>query len=148
MCCFNYFGMPNVMNTAKRIIVLAAGLMLSTAHSAFAAQQQSEEDSAYRWGRWAVLSPAAGGAEPYVQVATPGADFNARPGDASEFDPVIASTETPPPAYQPPVVVPNPPGNPPPVGGPREGLLPQPPLVNQNPPGAAPPVGGPRGGLL
>jgi hypothetical protein len=137
------------MNTAKRILVLAAGVVLSAAHGAVAAQQ-AEEDSAYRWGRWAVLSPAAGGAEPYVQVATPGADFNARPGDASDFDPVVVlGGETPPPpAFLPPVVEPNPPGNPPPVGGPREGLLPQPPLVDQNPPGAPPPVGGPRSGLL
>ncbi len=89
------------MNTAKKILVLAVGVALSAAHGAFAAQQ-TEEDSAYRWGRWAVLSPAAGGTEPYVQVATPGADFNARPGDASDFTPVLSSIETPPPVVDDP----------------------------------------------
>lgn len=43
--------------------------------------QQKEEDSAYRWGRWAVLSPAAGGAEPFVAALEPGSQFNPRPED-------------------------------------------------------------------
>lgn len=85
------------MKLAKRqVAVLVAGIGLCMAQSVFAAQQK-EEDSAYRWGRWAVLSPAAGGAEPYVQVATPGADFNARPGDAADFDPLVSVITPPPP---------------------------------------------------
>jgi hypothetical protein len=130
------------MKSAKRIVVLATSMVLGAAQGAWAAQPPPEEDSAYRWGRWAVLSPAAGGTEPYVQVATPGADYNARPGDASQFDPVVLSTETPPP-LGPPVVVPNPPGNPPPIGDPRGSLPPS--IVV--PPGAQPPTGDPRGAL-
>lgn len=128
-----------MMLSAKRVTYLAAAVViLGVSQTALAAQ---EEDSAYQWGRWAVLSPAAGGAEPYAAVATPGAVYNARPGDASEFQPEVASFETPP--VEPPLVVPNPPGQPPPPGGPRGSI---PPLVAPNPPGAEPPSGGPRGG--
>ena len=128
----------------KHLAMLAAGIGLFVAQGAVAAQP--EADSAYRWGRWAVLSPAAGGAEPFVAAVTPGADYNARPNDADAFDPKFTVNEAP--GYQPPIVVPNPPGSPPPVGGPRGGLTTPEPGVVQNPPGAAPPVGGPRSGLL
>jgi len=130
------------MRSRRRIIYLAAATILGISQTGLT--QAREEDSAYQWGRWAVLSPAAGGAEPYVAVNTPGAEFNARPGDASQFQPEILSTETPPPPpVQPPIVVPNPPGQPPPPGGPRGTI---PPVVTPNPPGAPPPTGGPRGG--
>jgi hypothetical protein len=111
------------MKRAKRIVVLATGMVLGAAQGAWAAQQPPEEDSAYRWGRWAVLSPAAGGTEPYVQVATPGADYNARPGDASQFDPVVLSTETPPPV----------------ADDPRDRLPPPPPPVTDDPRDRLPP---------
>jgi hypothetical protein len=136
-----------VMLTAKRVSYLAAAMILGISQSASAAQAK-EEDSVYQWGRWAVLSPAAGGAEPYAAVDTPGAEFNARPGDASEFQPEIASIEVPPiPPAGPPSVVPNPPGNPPPSGDPRGTPPPilSPPVVGTNPPGTPPPSGDPRG---
>lgn len=127
------------MNSAKRTIILAAGLVLTAAYPAFAAVQP-EADSAYRWGRWAVLSPAAGGVQPYIAVPAAGADFNARPGDAG-FQPDVVAGDTP----QPPIVVPNPPGNLPPIGDPRGDL--NPPVVVPNPPGATPPGGDPRAAL-
>jgi len=133
------------MRSVRRISYLAAATILGISQAGLV--QAKEEDSAYQWGRWAVLSPAAGGAEPYVAVDTPGAEFNARPGDASQFQPEILSVGTAPePPVQPPIVVPNPPGNPPPIGDPRDGLLP--PVVTPNPPGSPPPVGDPRGSLL
>jgi len=119
------------MLSAKRVIYLAAGMVLGVSQTVLAAS--NEEDSAYQWGRWAVLSPAAGGAEPYVAVDTPGADFNARPGDASEFQPELASVETPvvPPIERPPGVVPVDPGQPiinlpapPPPGSGTPGVVP------------------------
>jgi hypothetical protein len=102
------------MKTASQVITLAAGVLLGSTQQVFAAQQV-EEDSVYHWGRWAVLSPAAGGAEPYAEADAPGAAFNARPGDASEFQPELASIDTGP-VLLPPAVVPNPPGASPPIG--------------------------------
>jgi hypothetical protein len=130
------------MRSLRRIGYLVAATILGISQAGLA--QAKEEDSAYQWGRWAVLSPAAGGAEPYVAPDTPSAEFNARPGDASQFQPEILSVGTAPePPVQPPIVVPNPPGQPPPPGGPRGTI---PPVVTPNPPGAPPPTGGPRGG--
>lgn len=63
----------------KHYVYVAAGLALCVSQGVAAAPQ--EADSAYRWGRWAVLSPAAGGAEPYVAANTPQSQFNQRPGD-------------------------------------------------------------------
>lgn len=76
------------MNTSKKMIVAGIALALGMSSSANAAAQK-EEDSAYEWGRWAVLSPAAGGDEPYIAALEPGAVNNARPGDADEFDPEV-----------------------------------------------------------
>ncbi len=76
------------MNTAKKLIVVSVALALGMSSAANAAAQK-EQDSAYEWGRWAVLSPAAGGDEPYVAGLEPGAVYNARPGDAEEFDPKV-----------------------------------------------------------
>jgi hypothetical protein len=127
--------------------MLALGLVLAfgAGQQAWAAQQQ-EDDSVYRWGRWAVLSPAAGG-DSYEGSETPDAANNARPSDASAFQPEIASVGVPPAQpTQPPVLVPNPPGNPPPSGDPRG--TPPPiisPIVVPNPPVTAPPSGDPRG---
>lgn len=87
-------------SNANRVAILAAGMALCLSGSVFAAQT-GEQDSAYRWGRWAVLSPAAGGVEPYVQAATPGADFNARPGDAPQFQPNVTVDQSPPPVDDP-----------------------------------------------
>lgn len=82
------------MKPAKSVIAPAVAALLAAAPLAFAAQQV-EQDSVYKWGRWAVLSPAAGGAEPYQAASTPGAEFNARPGDASEFQPELAGLGIP-----------------------------------------------------
>jgi hypothetical protein len=82
------------MRSQRPIVYLAAAAILGICQTGLA--QAKEEDSAYHWGRWAVLSPAAGGAEPYVAVKTPGAEFNARPGDASQFQPEILSVGTAP----------------------------------------------------
>jgi hypothetical protein len=122
------------MSSVRQISYLAAVTILGISFVSLSAQAK-EQDSAYQWGRWAVLSPAAGGPEPYVAVKTPGAEFNARPGDASEFQPEIASFGTPP--SGPPSLVPNPPGQLPPIGGGR----PRPPEAI---PGTEPPIGGGR----
>lgn len=82
------------MFSAKNVIYLTASVVLATSQTALAVQG-TEADSAYRWGRWAVLSPAAGGAEPYVAVAAPGVVYNSRPGDASQFQPEVANIEGP-----------------------------------------------------
>mgnify|MGYP001554667771 CR=1 FL=1 len=131
------------MNALGSTIALGFGL-LATACQTVWGEQAKEQDSVYKWGRWAVLSPAAGG-EPYVEALAPDAANNARPGEASEFQPELASVGGP---VDPtvPVIVPNPPGTPPPTGDPRDGLL-LPPVVTPNPPGA-PPTGDPRDGLL
>ena len=121
------------MKAANQFLI-SIGLALASAHPVMAAQQ-SEGDSVYKWGRWAVLSPAAGGAEPYTDASTPGADFNARPGDAQPFQPLLAGVDSTP--IPPPSVVPNPPGSPPPIGDPRL----RPPSVSPNPVGSEPPVG-------
>ena len=83
----------------KRVAALGLVLALGAGQEAWAAQQQ-EEDSVYRWGRWAVLSPAAGG-DSYEGSETPDAANNARPGEASEFQPVVASVGVPPPIRPP-----------------------------------------------
>ena len=135
------------MKSLKRVAALGLVLALSAGQQAWAAQQQ-EEDSVYRWGRWAVLSPAAGG-DSYEGQVTPDAANNARPGEASEFQPEVASVALPPiPPGLPPSLEPNPPGAQPPSGDPRDGLLPTPPVAISNPPGAQPPSGDPRDGLL
>jgi hypothetical protein len=77
-----------------RSVVLIAGAAVFAA-AGVSASQQKKEDSAYRWGRWAVLSPAAGGTEPYVAAATPGSDFNPRPCDSEGFCAGAAVTEAP-----------------------------------------------------
>jgi len=82
-------------------VALGLVLVVGVGQQAWA-MQQKEEDSVYQWGRWAVLSPAAGG-ESYQAALTPDAANNARPSDADEFQPKAEGTGTPP--VQPPVVV-------------------------------------------
>jgi len=83
------------MNTARSLVALGVVLALGSSQAVWAAQQK-EEDSAYQWGRWAVLSPAAGG-EPYVAPQEPDAARNARPGEADEFQPkALVDDVTPP----------------------------------------------------
>lgn len=102
------------MNTAKKYVI--AGFALSMVLGSVAnAANKKDEDSVYQWGRWAVLSPAAGGAN-YVAPPTPDVAFNARPGDPG-FQPEVEVQIVNPPVFpQPPVVVPNPPGAQPPIG--------------------------------
>ena len=113
------------VKSLKSLVALGLVLALCAGQEAWAAQQQ-EEDSVYRWGRWAVLSPAAGG-DSYEGSETPDAANNARPSDASAFQPEIASVGVPP--VQPPI---QPPVQPP---------VTLPPVVVANPPGALPPIG-------
>lgn len=86
------------MNTIRGLTTLGLVLALGASQSAWAAEK--EDDSVYSYGRWAVLSPAAGGAEPFVAGLTPQAVNNARPQDADEFDPkallAVAPVEPPP----------------------------------------------------
>ncbi|TCK17625.1 hypothetical protein DFR30_0860 [Thiogranum longum] len=79
------------MNTARNIIVASIALALGLSSVADAAKKK-EEDSAYKWGRWAILSPAAGGPETYVAKLTPEAAHNTRPQDSDEFHPELADT--------------------------------------------------------
>jgi len=82
-------------------VALGLVLVVGVGQQALATQQK-EDDSVYRWGRWSVLSPAAGG-ESYQAALTPDAANNARPSDADEFQPKVEGTGTPP--VTPPVVV-------------------------------------------
>ncbi|HHJ13550.1 MAG TPA: hypothetical protein ENJ79_04120 [Gammaproteobacteria bacterium] len=70
------------------ISLLAAGVILAMGSAASPAAPGKEDDSAYKWGRWAVLSPAAGQREPVARL-TPQAANNARPGEADPFDPKV-----------------------------------------------------------
>lgn len=79
------------MNTTSKLVVAGIALALGLSSAADAANKKKEEDSAYKWGRWAVLSPAAGG-EPYVARLEPEAVHNARPHDSDEFHPDIEDT--------------------------------------------------------
>jgi len=78
------------MNAARGLVALSVALALGAGQQVSAAQKK-EADSVYEWGRWAVLSPAAGGTEPYVAALEPDAINNARPQDADEFDPKVLS---------------------------------------------------------
>ena len=125
------------MNSTKSLVALGVMLALGAGQQVWA--QDKEEDSVYQWGRWAVLSPAAGG-EPYVPPVIADAANNARPGDASQFQPELAGVSTPPPGpAEPPIAVPGPVD--PPGGDPR-GL---PPIAVPGP--SVPPGGDPRGSL-
>lgn len=79
------------MKFKTRLVVVAVGLALGGAQLASAAKHKDEEDSVYEWGRWAVLSPAAGG-EPYRGANEPDASNNVRPDGADEFSPKVADT--------------------------------------------------------
>lgn len=74
------------MGANKFFKVFSAAALVLSGHIVVA--QEPEQDSAYQWGRWAVLSPAAGG-QPFIAPDDPGAQFNARPGEASEFQPKV-----------------------------------------------------------
>jgi len=82
------------MNIKTRAVVLGVGLALGSAQIAFAAKHKDEEDSVYEWGRWAVLSPAAGG-EPYRGATAPDASNNVRPDGADEFSPKVSGVTSP-----------------------------------------------------
>ena len=79
------------MSASKHIRVLVMTAALAVGQSAVA--QEPAGDSAYQWGRWAVLSPAAGG-EPFRAPDEPGADFNVRPGEL--YGPEVVSLGAPP----------------------------------------------------
>ncbi len=83
------------MNIKTRAVVLGVGLALGSVQIASAAKHRDEEDSVYEWGRWAVLSPAAGG-EPYRGASEPEASNNVRPDGADEFSPKIAGGDSTP----------------------------------------------------
>ncbi len=139
------------MNTTRHFAMLGLALVIGTGQSLVSAQEK-EQDSVYSYGRWAVLSPAAGGIEPYVATDTPVALNNTRPEEPFGPTVLVADTDpsTPPPVVvpptAPPVIVPNPPGNPPPDGDPRPSA--PPPVVVPNLPGTPPPVGDPRDALV
>lgn len=125
------------MKLIRQLSALSVALTLGAVQQVCIAAQG--QDSVYKWGRWAVLSPAAGGPPPYVPALTPDAVNNARPEEAIEFSPQVLGLEAP-------GVVPNPPGEPPPSGDPRSNpppVIPTP-IVAPNPPGAPPPTGDPR----
>ncbi len=109
-----------------RTTLMAAGLGLTLVQGAQAAQPQ-EGDSVYRWGRWAVLSPAAGGNEPFVVANMPGTQYNPLPCDAGFCPDVTLQPPSPPP--------------PPPTDDPRDRLPPPPPQqVTDDPRDRLPPL--------
>jgi len=118
------------MNTAKKRVVAGVALALLLGSAASSA----DEDSAYQWGRWAVLSPAAGG-EPYVERLSPAAANNLRPNDIDGTTPEILSGGPgvrPPVPIEPPIVSPiDDPRDrlPPRANDPRDRLPPRPPAT-------------------
>lgn len=119
------------MHAFRKVAVLGFGLLMGSGQTV-SAEQEKAQDSVYTWGRWAVLSPAAGG-EPYVAALAPDAANNARPGEAEEFQPIVIlpgvgpiDPEQPPIDLPPP---PPPPATPPPGVGPID-----PPAINLPPP--------------
>lgn len=104
------------MDVSKNLISLAVALAIGVvAPFSAAAKKLDENDSVHRWGRWAVLSPAAGGEEAAAfPVAAneigrceagancPGIQLNSRPQPPEEPPP-----EEPP--VEPPVEPPQPP---------------------------------------
>ena len=92
------------MKLNKKLVAIGVVLALGAGQQVGAAQKK-EEDSVYKWGRWAVLSPAAGGPPPYVAALAPDAVNNARPEEAEEFSPKVEGLAEPEPPEPPPVVV-------------------------------------------
>jgi hypothetical protein len=98
-------------NMKLRTNLVAIGVVVALgAGQQVVAAQKKEEDSVYQWGRWAVLSPAAGGPPPYVAALAPDAVNNARPEEADEFSPKVLlgevePPEPPEPPIEPPVEV-------------------------------------------
>lgn len=81
----------NEMRSASSLVAVGVALALSAGQAVAATQQ--EEDSVYQYGRWAVLSPAAGAGEPYVAAMTPDAANNLRPEEG--FGPELTAVEVP-----------------------------------------------------
>ena len=122
----------NMTKRSRTLIAVAVLTSVGGGHSICAAAES--QDSVYQWGRWAVLSPAAGGAAPYVAALEPDAVYNARPEEAIEFSPqVLGGTPQP---------IPGPPE--PPTGDPRDRLPPGGGLSQPQPGPTAPTVGDPR----
>ncbi len=97
------------MKPVKQTVVVGIALALGMTSAADAATQK-EEDSAYQWGRWAVLSPAAGGSEPYAAGISPVSQNSPRPETALEYDPEILdddATDDPRDRLPPRVEIPN-----------------------------------------
>jgi len=94
------------MKLKTNLVALGVVVALGAGQQVVAGQKK-EQDSVYQWGRWAVLSPAAGGPPPYVAALEPDAVNNARPEEAEEFSPkVLGLVEPEPPEPpEPPVVV-------------------------------------------
>jgi hypothetical protein len=119
-----------VMNTIRHVAVLCLTLALGAGQQLIAAEK--EADSVYAYGRWAVLSPAAGGTEPYVASATPDAINNTRPCEPFCPDVLSVGMPTPPtviddPRDRLPPVIDDPRDRlPPVVDDPRDRLPPQP----------------------
>jgi hypothetical protein len=83
------------MKLKTNLIAIGVVVALGAGQQVVAAQK-NEEDSVYKWGRWAVLSPAAGGPPPYVAALEPDAVNNARPEEAEEFSPKVQFIAGPP----------------------------------------------------
>jgi hypothetical protein len=84
------------MKLRTNLVAIGVVVALGAGQQVVAAQKK-EEDSVYQWGRWAVLSPAAGGPPPYVAALAPDAVNNARPEEADEFSPKVLLGEVEPP---------------------------------------------------
>lgn len=94
------------MKLKTNLVALGVVVALGAGQQVVAGQKK-EQDSVYQWGRWAVLSPAAGGPPPYVAALEPDAVNNARPEEAEEFSPKVLGLVEPEPPIppEPPVVV-------------------------------------------
>ncbi len=83
------------MNTQRTLVAAAVSVAVLAAVPVWGKSQNIEEesDSVYRWGRWAVLSPAAGGEETRAIQRDTGNDL--RPGEAGENTPDLIAVLRP-----------------------------------------------------
>lgn len=73
---------------------LIPALIMACMAAPVTAETEGDDDSVYSYGRWAVLSPAAGGGEPYVAALMPAAE-NLRPEESDDLEPEVVRFEVP-----------------------------------------------------
>lgn len=95
------------MNFSKPLLALGISIVLAGVSGGVAAvAKDADDDSVYRWGRWAVLAPAAGGEELIAFAPAGGTDLGRCEAGANCPDPQAESKPEPDPTPDPVVKVP------------------------------------------